>query len=101
MKKTMRKVELTKYIENLYYIIFAVTGTRPTCIKRETEDKIVRVFDMIDRLWPSIERDRRRSFLNHYYILSKLLELMGQTEMLPQAPLLKAYKRKPKGNIEI
>ncbi len=26
MKKTMRKLKLTKYMENLYYILFAVTG---------------------------------------------------------------------------
>ncbi len=80
-------------MENFYYILFAVTGKQPPYIKREIEDKIVRIFKMIDRVWCSIEGDRRRSFLNYFYILFKLLELMGQTELLPQVPLLQTRIR--------
>ena len=93
VKKARRKLKLTKYMENFYYILFAVTGRQPPYIKREIEDKIVRMFKMIDRTWCSIERDSRRSFLNYYYILFKLLELMGQTELLPQVPLLRTRLR--------
>ncbi len=117
-----------------------MTGNQPRNIKREIEDKIVQMLKIIDRIWQSIERDGRSSFLN-YCIRFKLLELMGQTKLLPQVPLLRtrfrlrqhdfickkvcdelgrtwkqtdiaytnqwvkpkqgAYKRKPKGNIEI
>ena len=93
VKNAMRKLKLTKYMENFYYILFAVTGKQPPYIKHEVEDKIVRMFKMIDRVWSSIERDRRRNFLNYYYILFKLLELMGQTELLPQVPLLRTRLR--------
>ena len=48
---------------------------------------------MIDRLWCSIEKDRRISFLNYYFIIYKLLELMGQTELMTQVPLLKTRLR--------
>ena len=91
--KVMRKLKLTKYMENFYYILFAVTGTQPPYIKREIEDKIVRMFKLIDNVWFSIGRDKRRSFLNYYYILFKLLQLMGQTELLPQVPLLRTRLR--------
>ena len=70
-----------------------MTGTQPPYIKREIEDKIVRMFKLIDCVWCSIGRDKRRSFLNYYYILFKLLELMGQTELLPQVPLLRTRLR--------
>ena len=93
VKKAMRKLKLTKYMENFYYILFAVTGKQPPYIKREIEDKIVRMFKMINRVWCSIEKDKRRSFLNYYYILFKLLELMGQTELLPSVPLLRTRLR--------
>ncbi len=73
-------------MEHLHYIFVAVTGKQPPYIKRKIEDKIVRIFKMIDRVWCSIDRDRRRSFLN-YYIMFKLLGLMGQTELLPQVLL--------------
>ena len=93
VKKTIRKLKLTKYMENFYYILFTVTGEQPPYIKREIEDKIVRMFKMIDRVWSTIERDRRRSFMNYYYILFKLLELMDQSELLPQVPLLRTRLR--------
>ena len=70
-----------------------MTGKQPPYIKHDIEDKIVRMFKMIDRVWSSIERDRRRSFLNYYYMLFKLLELMGETELLPQVPLLRTRLR--------
>ena len=93
VKKAIRKLKLTKYMENFYYILFTVTGKQPPYIKREIEDKIVRMFKMIDRVWCTVERDRRRSFLNYYYILFKLLELMDQSELLPQVPLLRTRLR--------
>ncbi len=93
VKKAIRKLNLTKYMEIFYYILFAVTGKQPPYIKREIEDKIVRMFKMVDRVWCTIERDRRRSFLNYYYILFKLLELMGQNELLSQVPLLRTRLR--------
>ncbi len=51
------------------------------------------MWKMIDRVWFSIEGDRRRNLLNYYNILLKLLVLMGQTELLPQAPLLRTRVR--------
>ncbi len=68
-------------------------GKEPSYMTREIDDKIVRMFNMTDRVWFDIERDRRRYFLNYYYILFKLLELIGQTELLPQVPLLRIHLR--------
>ena len=93
VKNAIRKLRLTKYIENFYFILFTMTGEEPPYIKREIEDKIVRMFKMIDRVWCTVERDIRRSFLNYYYILFKLLELMGQTELLSRVPLLRTRLR--------
>jgi hypothetical protein len=93
VKKVMRKLKLTKYMENFYFILSTITGAPPPYIKREIEDKIVRMFKMIDRLWSSIEKDKRMSFLSYYYIIYKLLELMGQTELMMQVPPLKTRLR--------
>jgi hypothetical protein len=93
VKKAMRKLKFIKYLENFYYIFFAATGKQPPYIKREIEDKIVRMFKMINRVWCSIEKDKHRSFLSYYDILSKLLELMGHTELLPNVPLLSTRLR--------
>ncbi len=66
-----------------------MTGKQQPHIKRELEDDIVKMFNMIDRMWSSIERERCKTFLSYYYILLKLPKLMGQTELLPQVPLLR------------
>ena len=80
-------------MENFYYILFAITGKQPPYMKRDIEGKLVRMFKMIDRTWCTIERDRRRSFLNYYYIIYKLLEFMGQTDLMLQVPLLRTRLR--------
>ena len=61
--------------------------------KHEIDDTVVWMFKMIDRIWHTIERDRRRSFLNYYYIIYKLLEFMDQTELMQKVPLLRTQLR--------
>ncbi len=51
------------------------------------------MFKMTDRIWFSIEKDRPRSFLNYYYLLFKLVKLMGQNELLPKVPPLRTRLR--------
>ena len=80
-------------MENFYYILFAVTGREPPYIRREIEDKMVRMFKQIDRIYDAISHDGRKSFLNYYYIIFKLLELMKETDLLPEVPLIRTIVR--------
>ena len=51
VKSAMRKLKLPKYMENLYYIQFAVTGRKPPYVRREVEDKMIRAFKQIDQIY--------------------------------------------------
>ena len=93
IKRILRKLKLTKYVENAFYITFAITGEEPPYIQREIEDKMVRMFSRIMQAYPSVSTNKRRSFLSYYYIIFKLLELMGQKELLPRVPLLRTKLR--------
>jgi len=93
VKKAIRKLKLTKYMENFYYILFAVTGCKPPYIRREVEDKMVRMFRQIDRIYGAACHDKRMSFLNYHYIIYKHLELMNETELLPKVPLIRTVVR--------
>ncbi len=73
VKKVTRKQKLTKHMENFYYLLFAVSGQEPHDIRREVEDKMVRMFKKMDRIYSAIIRDKRKSFLNYHYIILKLL----------------------------
>ena len=89
IKRILRKLKLTKYVENAFYITFAITGQEPPYIKREIEDKMIRMFSRILQAYASVEKDKRRSFLSYYYIIFKLLDMMGQKELLSRVPLLR------------
>ena len=93
IKRILRKLKMTKYVENAFYITFAIAGQDPPYIKREIEDKMLRMFARILQAYPSVSTEKRRSFLSYYYIIFKLLELMGQRELLARVPLLRTKLR--------
>ena len=80
-------------VKNAFYITFAITGQEPPYIKREIEDKMIRMLSRILQAYASVEKDSRRSFLSYYYIIFKLLEMMGQKELLSRVPLLRTKLR--------
>ena len=91
VKQSLRKLRLNKYVENVLYIHHALTGTPLPYIKREIEDKMIRLFKQLDRVF-GLVRSRvplaRTSFLNYYYVLFKLLDYLQQPELLHRIPLL-------------
>ena len=96
VKRSLRHLKLTKYVENLLYIHHVLSGTPLPYIKREIEDKLVRMFKQMEQVFWLV-RPRvpfaRTSFLNYYFILFKLLDSLHQTELLPRIPLLKTSVR--------
>ena len=96
MKLGLRKLKLNKYVENILYIHHVLTGTPLPYIKREIEDKMVRLFKQLDRVFGLVRSKvpfSKTSFLNYYYVLFKLLDAMNQSELLYRVPLLKTSVR--------
>lgn len=97
IKRALRKLKQTKYVENAHSINFALTGQQPPYIKREIQDKMMKMFKQIVRVWDSLatkdSTKGRQSFLSYYYVIYKLLDLMGQQELLPKVPLLRTTVR--------
>ena len=95
IKQSLRRLKLNKYVENIHYIQHILAGTALPYIRREAEDKMVRLFKQIERVYGST-RQRvnfpRNSFLNYYYVVYKLLESL-QPELLHRVPLLKTSLR--------
>ena len=73
-----------------------LTGYPLPYIKREIEDKMLRLFKQLERIF-GLVRSRvpfvRTSFLNYYYVLFKLLDSLQQPELLLRVPLLKTHVR--------
>ena len=96
VKQSLRQLKLNKYVENILYIHHVLTGTPLPYIKREIEDKMIRLFKQLERIFGMV-RSRvpfvRTSFLNYYYVLFKLLDSLQQPELLLRVPLLKTHVR--------
>ena len=93
IKAILRKMKQTKYVENAFYITFAISGEQPPHIKREVEDKLIRMFSRIISAYLTVSAQKRKSFPNYYYIIFKLLELVGHTELLHRIPMLRTKLR--------
>ena len=96
VKLGLRKLKLNKYVENILYIHHVLTGTPLPYIKREMEDKMVRLFRQLDRVFGLVRSKvafSRTSFLNYCYVLFKLLDALNQSELLYRVPLLKTSVR--------
>ena len=96
VKQNLRKLKLNRYVENVLYIHHVLSGTPLPYIKREIEDKMIRLFKQLERVF-GLVRSRvpfaRTSFLNYYYVLFKLLDYLQQPELLHRVPLLKTHVR--------
>jgi hypothetical protein len=96
VKLGLRRLKLNKYIENILYIHHVLSGTDLPYIKREIEDKMVRMFKQLDRVFGRVRSKvpfARTSFMNYYFVLFKLLDALKQSELLYRVPLLKTSVR--------
>ncbi len=96
VRQRLRKLRLNKYVENVLYIHHVLSGTPIPYIKREVEDKMIRLFKQLERVF-GLVRPRvtfaRTSFLHYYYVLFKLLDYLQPPELLHRVPLLKTQVR--------
>ena len=93
IKTVLRKLKLTKFVENERAIEFAVFGKQPPYIPKLVEQKLIRSFRQISRTYDDVNKDNRRSFMNYYYVIFKLLELAGERELMNLVPLLRTPTR--------
>ncbi len=81
-------------MEAVLYIHHVLSGTALPYVKREIEDKMIRLFKQLERVFGlvrSMVPFARTSFLNYYYV--KLLDYLLQPELLHRIPLLKTHVR--------
>ena len=93
VRALLRKHKLSKYNENSQLIWSMVSFSRPPYIKKLTEEKLIRHFKQIVAVYEPLKNQRRTSFLNYYYVLYKLLDLMKETDLLPYVSLLRTKQR--------
>ena len=87
-KDILKKLGYNKYYEHIPFIKDKL-GIKPPVMNPQLEDKLCSLFMEIQRPYAKHCPDNRVNFLNYYYVLYKICELLGETQFLPYFPLLK------------
>ena len=87
-KEILKNLGYNKYYEHIPFIKDRL-GIKPPIMSPELEDTLCNLFTDIQGPYIKYCPDDRVNFLNYYYTIYKLCELLGQTVFLPFFPMLK------------
>jgi hypothetical protein len=88
MKEILKKLGYNKYYEHIPFIKDKL-GIKPPVMAPELEETLCNLFIDIQGPYAKFCPDDRVNFLNYYYTVYKLCELLGQNDFLPYFALLK------------
>ena len=87
-KDILKKLGYNKYYEHIPFIKDKL-GIKPPVMQPELEDKLCNLFMEIQKPYSKHCPDSRVNFLNYYYVLYKMCELLDKHSFLPYFPMLK------------
>ena len=87
-KDILKKLGYNKYYEHIPFIKDKL-GIRPPVMTPALEEKLCNLFMDIQTPYAKHCPDDRVNFLNYYYVLYKMCELLERREFLPYFPMLK------------
>jgi hypothetical protein len=87
-KDILKKLGYNKYYEHIPFIKDKL-GIKPPVMSPELEDTLCNLFMDIQKPYSKHCPDDRVNFLNYYYVLYKMCELLGEEEFLSCFPMLK------------
>ncbi len=92
-KEIMKKLGFNKYYEHIPFIKDKL-GIKPPVMTPDLEERLCNLFMEIQGPYAKFCPDDRVNFLNYYYTVYKLCELLGRYEFLPFFPMLKDREKR-------
>jgi len=92
-KEILKKLGFNKYYEHIPFIKDRL-GIKPPIMTAELEDTLCNLFLDIQAPYAKYCPGDRVNFLNYYYTIYKLCELLGQEQFLPYFPMLKDREKR-------
>ena len=92
-KEILKKLGYNKFYEHIPFIKDKL-GIRPPVMTPLLEDTLCNLFTEIQSPYAKYCPDDRVNFLNYYYTVYKLCELLDQTQFLPYFPMLKDREKR-------
>jgi hypothetical protein len=87
-KEILKKLGFNKYYEHIAFIKNKL-GIKPPVMSPELEETLCNLFMELQSPYAKNCPDYRVNFLNYYYVLYKLCELLDEKEYLDDIPMLK------------
>lgn len=92
-KEILKKLGYNKYYEHIPFIKDKL-GIKPPIMSQELEETLCNLFMDIQAPYAKYCPDDRVNFLNYYYTVYKLCELLDQRQFLPFFPMLKDREKR-------
>jgi len=92
-KEILKKLGYNKYYEHIPFIKDKL-GIKPPVMTPELEESLCNLFMEIQAPYAKFCPDDRVNFLNYYYTVYKLCELLEQNQFLPYFPMLKDREKR-------
>ena len=92
-KDILKKLGYNKYYEHIPFIKDKL-GIKPPIMSPELEETLCNLFMEIQAPYAKFCPDDRVNFLNYYYTVYKLCELLDQRQFLPFFPMLKDREKR-------
>ena len=92
-KEILKKLKYNKYYEHIPFIKDKL-GVKPPIMSPELEETLCNLFIDIQAPYAKYCPEDRVNFLNYYYTIYKLCELLNQREFLPYFPMLKDREKR-------
>ena len=93
VKEILKKFGYNKYYEHIPYIKDKL-GINPPVLSPELEEKLCNLFMEIQRPYAKFCPPDRVNFLNYYYTIYKLCELLDESQFLEYFPMLKDREKR-------
>jgi hypothetical protein len=92
-KEILKNLGYNKYYEHIPYIKDKL-GIKPPVMSQELEETLCNLFMEIQKPYSKYCPANRVNFLNYYYTLYKLCELLDEKKFMPFFPMLKDQEKK-------
>ena len=92
-KEILKNLGYNKYYEHIPFIKEKL-GIKPPVMTQELEEKLCNLFTEIQPIYAKYCPKDRVNFLNYYYTIYKLCELLDEHQFLPYFPMLKDREKR-------
>ena len=89
----LKRNEMMIYKDSIYFIFFKLSGVPFPHITMKEYNTILNVFDVVSSIYNEYKPKGRKSFLNYYLVLKKILIMLGKIEYAKTIPPLKTHSK--------